>query len=281
MADLTCELWYVGKLSRSVTNELLLHKEHGLYLVRDSSTCQGDFVLCVSENNKVSNYIINCKPNGSYKIGENVFESLQDVLKFYTTTLLDTTTLKKIVVIDKVRGKYDFPGRDEEDLPFKKGELLYIIEKPEEKWWEALNQDGKIGSIPVPYVTIEATLPAPINCAVAVGAPSVSSVPLLAPPIVPADKHPAPPPLTTLPPTNNILVAAPAVPPSPVPGGPPITAVAIMDRNPSAYDQKFLAFKAGDTIRVTKQNEDGLWEGECNGRTGLFPFNHVKIQSIS
>ena len=64
-----------------------------------------------SENNKVSNYIINSKPNGCYKIGENIFDSLQKVIKFYTDSLLDTTTLKRIVVIEKVRGKYDFPGR--------------------------------------------------------------------------------------------------------------------------------------------------------------------------
>ena len=69
------------------------------------------FNFFFSENNKVSNYIINSKPNGCYKIGENVFDSLQGVIKFYTDSLLDTTTLKKIVVIEKVRGKYDFPGR--------------------------------------------------------------------------------------------------------------------------------------------------------------------------
>ena len=29
-----------------------------------------------------------------------------------------------------------------------------MIEKPEEQWWEALNQEGKTGSIPAPYVTV-------------------------------------------------------------------------------------------------------------------------------
>ena len=45
------------------------------------------------------------------------------------------------------------------------------------------------------------------------------------------------------------------------------------------YIFKSCVFQAGDIIRVTKQNEDGLWEGECNGKTGLFPFNHVKVQA--
>jgi len=265
MTDYSRELWYIGKISRGITNELLLNKPEGLYLVRDSSTCQGDFVLCVSENHRVSNYIINSRPNGHYKIGENIFNSLQSVLKFYTDNLLDTTTLRNIVVIEKVKGKYDFPGRDEEDLPFKKGELLYVLEKPEEQWWEALNQEGKIGSIPAPYVVSESTR----SGVVPTSAPITQPPPEESSPAARVEQQlaqPPPPPITSLPPS------------APVNNTGPVTAVAIMDRHTNAYDQKFLAFKAGDIIKVTKQNENGLWEGECNGRTGLFPFNHVKIQ---
>lgn len=54
--------------------------------------------------------------------------------------------------LEYVRTLYDFPGNDAEDLPFKKGEILVIIEKPEEQWWSARNKDGRIGMIPVPYV---------------------------------------------------------------------------------------------------------------------------------
>lgn len=267
MGDYSKELWYIGRITRAITNELLLNKKEGLYLVRDSSTCTGDYVLCVSENHKVSNYIIKSKPNGCFQIGENVFNSLHSVLRFYTDNLLDTTTLKDIVVIEKVRGKYDFGGRDEEDLPFQKGELLYVIEKPEDQWWEALNQEGKIGSIPAPYVSIEQTnghpKPEPI------AAPAYPT-PLLQQPLPPIS---APPPPAADPPPNDV----PAHLASP---GAPITAIAIMDRNPSAYDPKWLKFRAGDVIRVTRQYEDGLWEGECNGQKGLFPFNHVKIESV-
>lgn len=54
--------------------------------------------------------------------------------------------------LEYVRTLYDFPGNDAEDLPFKKGEILAIVEKPEEQWWSARNKDGRIGMIPVPYV---------------------------------------------------------------------------------------------------------------------------------
>ncbi len=39
--------WYFGQLSRSETNELLQDQESGTFLVRDSATLKGDFVLCV------------------------------------------------------------------------------------------------------------------------------------------------------------------------------------------------------------------------------------------
>jgi hypothetical protein len=39
--------WYFGQLSRSETNDLLHDQESGTYLVRDSATLKGDFVLCV------------------------------------------------------------------------------------------------------------------------------------------------------------------------------------------------------------------------------------------
>jgi len=259
MGDYQRELWYIGKISRAVTNELLQGKEPGLYLVRDSSTCKGDFVLCVSENNRVSNYIIKSKPDGTYDIGENTFNNLQMVIQFYTEHALDTTTLNRVVVTQRVRGRYDLAGRDAEDLPFKRGEILYVIAKPEEQWWDAVNQNGQIGSIPAPYITPEDTAPPP--------KPSpqqhqAAPVPVATPVAPPQIAQPMPPPLTSLPPVMNTG---------------PVNAVAIMDRIPSAYDQKSLSFKAGDFIKVTKQNENGLWEGESNGRFGVFPFNHVRV----
>ena len=73
-----------------------------------------------------------------------------------------------------VIAKFDFQAQDDEDLPFKRGDVLEVIRKQEdkengrkfwfdfgflfqkfmtpEKWWTARNSLGKEGSIPVPYV---------------------------------------------------------------------------------------------------------------------------------
>ncbi|KAG0712636.1 Adapter molecule Crk [Chionoecetes opilio] len=44
------------------------------------------------------------------------------------------------------------PLQDPDDLPFRRGEILTIVHKDEEKWWTARNSTNQIGSIPVPYV---------------------------------------------------------------------------------------------------------------------------------
>ena len=42
--------------------------------------------------------------------------------------------------------------QDEEDLPFKKGQILMIIKKTEPLWWLARNSTGDKGMIPANYV---------------------------------------------------------------------------------------------------------------------------------
>lgn len=55
--------WYWGRLRRQEAVSLLQGQRHGVFLVRDSITSPGDFVLSVSENSKVSHYIINSISN--------------------------------------------------------------------------------------------------------------------------------------------------------------------------------------------------------------------------
>ncbi|KAB0346830.1 hypothetical protein FD754_011687 [Muntiacus muntjak] len=100
------------------------------------------------------------------RIGDQEFDSLPALLEFYKIHYLDTTTLIEPVsrsrqgsgVIlrqeeaERVRALFDFNGNDDEDLPFKKGDILRIRDKPEEQWWNAEDSEGKRGMIPVPYV---------------------------------------------------------------------------------------------------------------------------------
>nr|CAD7600068.1 unnamed protein product [Timema genevievae] len=150
--------WYFGPMSRQDATDLLMgEKEGGVFLVRDSTTIHGDFVLCVREDSKVSHYIINKIQQGEqtrYRIGDQMFPDLPACLQFYKLHYLDTTPLIRPAPrrIEKVIAKYDFEGSDQDDLPFKKGEILTVVSKDEDQWWTARNTLGQTGSIPVPYI---------------------------------------------------------------------------------------------------------------------------------
>ncbi|XP_024249431.1 adapter molecule crk [Oncorhynchus tshawytscha] len=291
--------WYWGRLSRQEAVFLLQGQRHGVFLVRDSITSPGDYVLSVSENSKVSHYIINSISNnrqsGSglapprFRIGDQEFDALPILLEFYKIHYLDTTTLIEPISKAKhtsfvscaatapptasgsapqeaefVRALFDFPGNDEEDLPFRKGDVLRVLEKPEEQWWNAANQECRAGMIPVPYVekyrpaspTSVAGGPAGVG-----GCTTDGAAPQLPPPLGEPGQYAQPMVNTPLPNLQNG----------------PVYARAIQKRVPNAYDKTALALEVGDMVKVTKINVNGQWEGECKGKHGHFPFTHVRL----
>uniref|UniRef100_H2ZKK8 Uncharacterized protein n=1 Tax=Ciona savignyi TaxID=51511 RepID=H2ZKK8_CIOSA len=292
--------WYFGMLSRKESQDRLLHQKHGSFLVRDSTTCPGDYVLSVSENSKVSHYIIN-NLQMKLKIGDQQFDSMPELLDFYKVHYLDTTTLIEPIpkpmkpsqpvnpIVAKkrealpllVRALFDFKSDDSDDLPFSKHEILEVVEKPEENWWNARNAQGRVGQIPVPYVEV--------YTAIRNSTPGTYQLPG---------------------PQLQLNQARPVSMPT-VNG--PVYAEVITRRVPNAYDPTALALevmiyiyicliynfnyilylnktkqtvmgfhdfikpKVGDRIQVTQMNKSGQWEGICNGKQGKFPFTHVKL----
>ncbi|KAM3616756.1 uncharacterized protein V6R79_022719 [Siganus canaliculatus] len=292
--------WYWGRLSRQEAVSLLQGLRHGVFLVRDSITSPGDYVLSVSENSKVSHYIINSISNNrqssgglahpKFRIGDQEFDALPALLEFYKIHYLDTTTLIEPVPKSKhtsfislgpgggpptrledeyVRALFDFPGNDEEDLPFRKGDILRVLEKPEEQWWNAQNSEGRAGMIPVPYVEkYRPTSPSAVVGAGVTGGPA-GGMGMLVNTDSPATQSGPP------------LLGDPSqyAQPTPLPNlqNGPVFARAIQKRVPNAYDKTALALEVGDMVKVTKINVNGQWEGECKGKRGHFPFTHVKL----
>ncbi|KRG07213.1 adapter molecule Crk isoform X2 [Drosophila mojavensis] len=259
-------IWYFGSMTRQEATEVLMsERERGVFLVRDSNSIEGDYVLCVREDTKVSNYIINKVQQQDqivYRIGDQSFENLPKLLTFYTLHYLDTTPLKRPAQkkLEKVIGKFDFVGSDQDDLPFQRGEVLTIIRKDEDQWWTARNSTGLVGQIPVPYVQRYDDIVEEDDTATSItsgciartigcnsGSPSTSSSQF-----------------STLKRTdlNRKL---------------PARARVKQSRVPNAYDKTALKLEVGDIIKVTKTNINGQWEGELNGRKGHFPFTHVEF----
>ncbi|KAK2831372.1 hypothetical protein Q7C36_016458 [Tachysurus vachellii] len=286
--------WYWGRLSRQEAVSLLQGQRHGVFLVRDSITSPGDYVLSVSENSKVSHYIINSISNSRqsapglatsrFRIGDQEFDALPALLEFYKIHYLDTTTLIEPINKAKyagigvasmgpggvpqrleeeyVRALFDFPGNDDEDLPFRKGDVLRVLEKPEEQWWNAQNSEGRVGMIPVPYV--EKFRPASPTSGTLCGGGTGS--------VGNSDGHNSQaPPLLGEP--------GPYAQPTSLPNlqNGPVYARAVQKRVPNAYDKTALALEVGDLVMVTKINVNGQWEGECKGKRGHFPFTHVRL----
>lgn len=244
--------WYFGQMSRQDATDLLMgERDGGVFLVRDSTTILGDYVLCVREDNKVSHYIINKIQQGEqvrYRIGDQMFPDLPSLLNFYKLHYLDSTPLIRPAPkrCEKVVAKYDFEGSDQDDLPFRKGEILTIVSKDEEQWWTARNTLGQTGSIPVPYVQkYEEGDSITLN-----STPNRSSTEN-------RDSTPRPKP--------SLQRKLPAY------------ARVKQARVPNAYDKTALRLEIGDLIKVTKMNINGQWEGELNGKVGHFPFTHVEF----
>eukprot|EP00112_Aurelia_sp_Birch-Aquarium-sp1_P010274 Seg2200.2 transcript_id=Seg2200.2/GoldUCD/mRNA.D3Y31 product="Crk-like protein" protein_id=Seg2200.2/GoldUCD/D3Y31 len=290
MADpLNVYSWFHGSISRNECESVLNQKERpGLFLVRNSSSSAGDYVLSVREVGKVSHYIINFKRNsGVYKIGDQTFDDLPSIVEFYKKHFLDTTTLVEpaprpgfqppgggggvpppIQSSDslKVRAKFNFVGSDAEDLSFKKGDILTILQKEEDDWWLARHSSGKEGLIPRPYVE---------EIPVGTAPPQITR-----PNSIPQQRivNPAPPSRPMMDRNSGPSYQEPTGTPSALPPG-PVMARAIQSRDPSFYDPSELKFKKDDRILVTQRNENGIWEGENleNGNKGLFPFRLVQI----
>lgn len=256
--------WYFGAMSRQDANDLLYdERDNGVFLVRDSNTISGDYVLCVKENTKVSHYIINkiqqhtAGLQMAYRIGDNLFADLPELLDFYKIHYLDTTVLIRPAQrkVEKVIAKFDFDGSDAYDLPFRKGEILFVVSKDEEQWWTAKNAQGATGQIPVPYVqkydesqtnNLNHTLERTLNNGSSTGKSS---------------PHQSDSTLKK----SNLNRKLPAL------------ARVKQARVPNAYDKTALKLEVGDVITVTKTNINGQWEGELRGKTGHFPFTHVEF----
>jgi len=252
--------WYFGPMLRQDATDLLMaEKEGGVFLVRDSMSIMGDFVLCVREDSKVSHYIINKIQQGDqtrFRIGDQMFPDLPTLLSFYRLHYLDTTPLIRPAAkrVERVVAKYDFEGSDADDLPFRKGEILTVISKDEEQWWTAMNALGQTGSIPVPYVQKhDADMQGD-----AVNRTSTSG-------LISSPTTPSATPQQEKAKRTNIQRPLPAY------------ARVKQARVPNAYDKTALRLEVGDTVKVTKMHINGQWEGELHGKVGHFPFTHVEF----
>ncbi|EGD73703.1 crk-like protein [Salpingoeca rosetta] len=316
-------VWFHGRVDRADVEARLTGMPDGTFLIRDSTSSVGDFVMSVSELGRTSHYKIARLGNNQYTVGDQTFMNLPAIIEYYQRHLLEQTTLSAPLPLDsafqngrlvdnflfEARALYNFNARDPEDLSFRKGEVLNILQKHEEQWWKAQSQKTlQIGCIPSNYVQ-PLNQPEPTNTAPPGGSnfartdsvmrPGASDQPIYAndddDDLAAIDVTPVQPPPTQQQqaPPSSLRVSTeqaqaamteflPRITSHEIPTERPkfLIARALMDRGSNAWDPTSLAFKENDIIQITKQNANGLWEGKImdqDGNVGHFPFVMVEL----
>ncbi|CAG9816444.1 unnamed protein product [Phaedon cochleariae] len=102
--------WYHGRLSRDEADNVLMQdgRKHGLFLVRDSNSSTGDYVLSVYHNDQVSHFQIRRHTEDAFfSIVENLkFHGLEVLIEYYTAT---PNALSEDLVLTEYIEKYPPP----------------------------------------------------------------------------------------------------------------------------------------------------------------------------
>ncbi|XP_075744839.1 tyrosine-protein phosphatase non-receptor type 11 isoform X1 [Rhipicephalus microplus] len=92
-ADPTTERWFHGPLVAKEAERLLLEKgKNGSFLVRESRSKPGDYVLSVRTEDKVTHFIVRCQEGKFDACGGEKFDSLSELVDFYRKNPMVETT---------------------------------------------------------------------------------------------------------------------------------------------------------------------------------------------
>lgn len=95
--------WFRCNISRENAEHLLMQEtQNGVFLVRESTTSPGDFVLSVKIEDSVQHYIIEVKELDTptreivYKSGLNLFSNFPNLLEYFKYHPLERTEIKLV-----------------------------------------------------------------------------------------------------------------------------------------------------------------------------------------
>ncbi|KAK6178717.1 hypothetical protein SNE40_011238 [Patella caerulea] len=153
------KLWYHGRLDRQTAEERLLNNnEEGNYLIRESESKPGSFVLSYHGTNHLISHFRIISLCGNYYIGGRQFDSLSDLIGYYTawSCLLKGEQLKypvpppqpvddrrKVVALLSYR---QLPDTDE--ISFEKGDLFVVCNELKDGWLWVTSLTGQSGLVP-------------------------------------------------------------------------------------------------------------------------------------
>ncbi|XP_013087831.2 ras GTPase-activating protein 1-like [Biomphalaria glabrata] len=158
------KLWYHGRLDRQSAEECLLKNgKVGSYLIRESDSKPGSFVLSYLGQSGPPTHFRIIAMCGDYYIGGRQFESLSDLIGYYTTCscLIKNEQLRYPVppaepVNDRRRVLAMLSYRkmpESDELNFDKGDTFIVQNELENNWlWVTAERTKESGLVPAQFV---------------------------------------------------------------------------------------------------------------------------------
>tara|TARA_B110000483_G_scaffold235956_1_gene308296 strand:- start:2 stop:682 length:681 start_codon:yes stop_codon:yes gene_type:complete len=167
--------WFHGRISRVLSEYKLLNcNKEGSFLVRESENSPGGFSLSVRVHNRTGIHVQHFKvlrdDSGKYFIWLIKFNSLNELIEYhktYSVSRTDDIFLKNHIIINEynkiervkppennkkiVTAQYNFEPQELDELLFRKGDLIEILENNDENWWYG-SCHGETGIFPASYV---------------------------------------------------------------------------------------------------------------------------------
>ncbi|XP_074647926.1 growth factor receptor-bound protein 2-like [Tubulanus polymorphus] len=171
--------WYICKIIRAESERILMEKKYdhetrvgcdkyvhldGAFLVRPSETSPGDFSLSVKYGDNVQHFKVLRDGSGKYFLWMVKFRSLNELVDYHRTSSVSRTQPIFLRDMTMVVAIYDFERPEEEELCFKKDDIIVVLEQCDQNWWKGkLFDTQEIGLFPVSYVRVCTERPESLN----------------------------------------------------------------------------------------------------------------------
>ncbi|KAK6171084.1 hypothetical protein SNE40_019344 [Patella caerulea] len=156
--DKTTHGWFYGKISKAKAEEILMIPDQidGGFLVRDSESTPGDLSIAVKFGDGVQHFKVLRDGSGKYFLWLVKFNSIKDLVEYHRTSSISRTQtiVLKDMIQQYVEAKFDFESQSQDELAFKKGDIIRVIEKVDENWWKG-ELSAQVGIFPITYVEVK------------------------------------------------------------------------------------------------------------------------------
>ncbi|XP_064316385.1 GRB2-related adapter protein 2 isoform X2 [Phalacrocorax carbo] len=151
--------WFDERISRHEAENILMSKGVGSFIVRASQNSHGEFSISVRHEDDVQHFKVMRDSKGNYYLWTEKFHSLNKLVDYYKTTSISRQ--KQIFLRDNsreekrtlwVRALYDFDAMEHDELGFRSGDILEVLDSSNPSWWKGRLR-GELGLFPANYVT--------------------------------------------------------------------------------------------------------------------------------